>query len=367
MFGSMEKPIKQTGEIHKVIKYKSSPVAYGTGLVSLDIIVSSDPEVPCYNWAGGTCGNVLTILNYLGWKSYPIARLNGDAASIRVKADMERWGVDLNFAEQSPTTNTPIITQENITNKQGKPVHKFHWKNCPKCGAWLPNYKAVTLAATKMIKDEIASGTLFFFDRTSPGAIDLAKHFKSLGAIIFFEPSAKPDVKHLKQALELADIVKYSNEKFLSSLTDIKGFTSAFLEIQTLGNKGLRYRTHSSNNLNRKWKKMPAFQTSAFKDACGCGDWTSAGLISKLCNRKAINLMDTSEDIVIEAIRYGQALAAWNCGFEGARGGMYQVSESTFKKDIQQIIKIGIIRKKNRTKRLETEIINSEFCLCNNH
>lgn len=353
--------------MNKVIKYETPPTVYGTGLVSLDIVISADPEEPCYLWAGGTCGNVLTILSYLGWKSFPIARLNGDTASIRVRADIKRWDVDLKYAEQLPTTSTPIITQENSVDKQGQPVHKFHWKNCPKCGAWLPNYKAVTLSAAGGIKEKVSSGTLFFFDRTSPGAIDLAKHFKSLGAIIFFEPSAKPDLKQLKQALKLADIVKYSNEKFLSSLPDIKGFTSAFLEIQTLGSEGLRYRTHASNNLDRKWKILPAFQASVIKDACGCGDWTSAGLISKLCDRKAEDLNNISEETVISGLKYGQALAAWNCGFEGARGGMYRVSEDTFKKDIQQILKSGLLKKKNRKKILESEILDSESCLCCGH
>lgn len=351
----------------KVINYKSISSVYGTGLVSLDIIVSADPEVPCYNWAGGTCGNVLTILSYLGWKSFPIARLNGDAASIRVKADMKRWGVSLDFSEQAPTTNTPIITQENFINKKGEPSHKFHWKNCPKCGAWLPNYKAVTLSSTKLIKEKVTSGTLFFFDRVSPGAIDLATHFKKNGAIIFFEPSAKSELKQLRKALEIADIVKYSSTKVLSSLSDIKGYTSAFLEIQTLGSNGLRYRSHTSNNLSKRWKKLSAFHTSLFKDASGCGDWTSAGLISKLCNIGAEELKGVSEKAVIEALRYGQALATWNCGFEGARGGMYQVSKNTFKNDIQEILKSGLLNKNSRKRTLDSDILDSGACFCCGH
>jgi sugar/nucleoside kinase (ribokinase family) len=59
----------------------------------------------------GTCGNVLSILAYLGWDAFPIARLNSDSASQRVKADMKRWGVKLDFASCPPTTHTPIIIQ----------------------------------------------------------------------------------------------------------------------------------------------------------------------------------------------------------------------------------------------------------------
>ena len=342
---------------------KYPPSVYGTGLISLDIIVSTRPKEH-YHWSGGTCGNVLTILSYLGWESFPIARLNSDTASVHVKADMERWGVHLDYAEQSPTTSTPIIVQENLINRQGVPVHKFHWRYCPTCGARLPNHRAVTLSATERIKDDVSQATLFFFDRTSPGAIDLAKHFKRIGAIIFFEPSAKSDLKQLKQALMLADIVKYSDKRCLEPMSDIKGATSAFLEIHTLGSEGLRYRTHVSSKLSRSWKKLSTFQAREFKDSCGCGDWTSAGLISRLCNRKAARLRELSENSVINALNYGQALAVWNCDFEGARGGMYRVRKPTFEKHIQQILKTGILKRGNRTKTPESEIFGRENCCC---
>ena len=38
------------------------------------------------------------------------------------------------------------------------------------------------------------------------------------------------------------------------------------------------------------------------------------------------------------ALRYGQALAAWNCGFEGARGGMYPVSRQAFRSQITDLL-----------------------------
>jgi hypothetical protein len=38
------------------------------------------------------------------------------------------------------------------------------------------------------------------------------------------------------------------------------------------------------------------------------------------------------------AIDFSQALAAWNCGFLGARGGMYAVSKGEFQRTIRQIL-----------------------------
>ena len=51
------------------------PVCAGTGLVALDIVFNGDSTVPPRMWAGGSCGNVLTILSYLGWQAVPLARL----------------------------------------------------------------------------------------------------------------------------------------------------------------------------------------------------------------------------------------------------------------------------------------------------
>ena len=99
MFGFTEKPIIMTARnlrplINQLIMNKYPPSVYGTGLISLDIIVSMRPEEH-YHWSGGTCGNVLTILSYLGWESFPIARLNSDTASVHVKSRHGTLGCSL--------------------------------------------------------------------------------------------------------------------------------------------------------------------------------------------------------------------------------------------------------------------------------
>ena len=42
-----------------------------------------------------------------------------------------------------------------------------------------------------------------------------------------------------------------------------------------------------------------------------------------------------------QALHYGQALAAWNCGFEGARGGMYASTRNAFQKQIAKLLEGG--------------------------
>ena len=48
----------------------------GAGLVSLDILMRGYSDKQVSYKLGGTCGNVMAILSYMGWHTYPIARLD---------------------------------------------------------------------------------------------------------------------------------------------------------------------------------------------------------------------------------------------------------------------------------------------------
>jgi len=325
--------------MNTLLHYEKKPSVYGTGLFALDIVIGTETNKAAYQWAGGTCGNVLTILSFLGWSSFPLARLDNESSSNRVKEDMKNWGVRLDFAELQPSANVPIITQEITKDKNGHPKHRFHWKNCPKCGSYLPNFKSITLKQAEVVKERVHRGNVFFFDRTSPAAIDLARHFKELGCLIFFEPSGKGNPKHFQQAMKVADIIKYSDERFSSSVSEKENGVGPTLEIQTKGDDGLRYRRSSEN----EWINIPAFKAEELKDTCGCGDWTTAGIISKLGEIDNPDLESISDEVIKNALTFGQALGAWNCSFEGARGGMYQISADEFLKEVNQILEGGTL------------------------
>lgn len=347
----------------KLIKYSNKPHVYGTGLVALDIVIGSKPGEPAYQWAGGTCGNVLIILAYLGWDASPVARLNTESSSLHVKNDMQKWNLNLDFAEMSPTASVPIITQEISKDKAGNAIHKFHWRNCPKCGSWLPNYKPVTLKATEIVKEKADKCSVYFFDRTSPGALDLARHFKKEGAIIFFEPSAKSDIKHFEEAIKLADIVKYSEQRFSSINYEDREDQRPFLEIQTLGSNGLRYKAKRQ----KTWRSLPSFNVNNVVDTCGCGDWTTAGIIYQLCGSGLKNFLNHSIEVINDGLKYGQALGAWNCAFEGARGGMYRVTKNRFKKDINAILEDVTHSFTGKSKQISAEYASDGLCPACHH
>ena len=74
-------------------KHNANAVCIGTGLLALDVILNGSPTTPPKFNAGGSCGNVLTILSFLDWSIFPIARLADNKASIELLNDLNNWNV----------------------------------------------------------------------------------------------------------------------------------------------------------------------------------------------------------------------------------------------------------------------------------
>ena len=313
----------------------SQPKVFGSGLIALDLVVGPNPESPVRTWTGGTCGNVLSILAYLGWDAYPVTRMNQDVASNRVRADMRRWGVHEDWTNCAPTTHTPMIVQEIRQRGDGRRDHRFLW-SCPHCGKWLPSFKAITVDAVEGVKLALTDASVFFMDRLSRGILDLASKALDCGAIVVFEPSSKSNEKLMTEALSLSHIVKYADHR-LTHIPKVMGRgTMVLLEIKTLGYQGLKYRHRLGRGVS-PWMHLKAIPAPRLVDTCGAGDWCTAGLISRVAVDGHEGFLRTGARGVRSALRYGQALAAWNCGFEGARGGMYSTSRREFENQISNL------------------------------
>ena len=314
----------------------AQPKIFGTGLIALDLVIGLDPATPVRCRAGGTCGNVLSILAWLGWEAYPIARMNGDAATEHVRQDLARWGVHLDWTTCAPTTHTPIVVQEIRRRRDGRPEHRFSW-SCPRCGKWLPPFKAITVDAVERIKPALADASVFFLDRLSRASLTLAAEASAHGAVVMFEPASKTTDKLLAEALALAHVVKYANDRLAGIRGVMESGSAALLEVQTLGERGLKYRHRLGRGISN-WMYLKAVPAPRLADACGSGDWCTAGLIAKTAVGGLKGMRCTGARGVRAGLRYGQALAAWNCCFEGARGGMYAVTPRVFGRQIASLL-----------------------------
>jgi len=308
-------------------KARRSSLAVGAGFVALDVIRGHKGDKLA---AGGTCGNVMAILAWLGWHSVPIARLGEDTPARIVRADLESAGVDTSGVTANASTPTPIVIQWTVVNHAGKHSHRFT-TSCPACGQWLPRFRSFArVEATQAIQKINSSPTVFFFDRVCSGINALARWARDVGAIVMFEPSGHNNDMHFREAIELCHILKFSHER----LRHVRGFADnphPSIVIQTLGAEGLRIRWRG------KWTHFNSLAAPRFVDSAGAGDWCSAGLLHVVGQDGAKGLKALRKPKIENAIRIGQALSAINCGFEGARGAMSVLTRHSAAKILQKL------------------------------
>jgi len=337
---------------------KNKPVCLGSGLVALDVIYKDTKTKPNF-LAGGSCGNVLTILSFFGWDSYPIARLGSDNEGKRVIEDMKKWGVKIKFIEQDSRIHSPRIIERIFNDK--KPKHRFYLK-CEH-GNWLPDRKSFLLKSVETIQNNLPQSNVFYFDRASPSALEIAKIMKKQNTIIFFEPPKFLHDDLFFKCLQISDVVKHcynQSEDTQQSGIDIP------LEIQTKGEEGLRYKAKFLGH--KTWKEMVAYPVYNLVDEAGSGDWLTAGLIHVLCRHKSKQA--PSEKKLESALKFGQAMAAINCYYVGARGIMYNISKRQLFSLSDKIIngeEISKIIQKIHTRGINTKsklTTKCKVCIC---
>ena len=93
-------------------KRKIGPRVIGMGLVALDVVFGAeDGRLPeCF--AGGTCGNVLTVLSFLGWQSDPVSRLDQSQAAELLIQDLRKWNVSDQFISRDPTGRRQLSSRK---------------------------------------------------------------------------------------------------------------------------------------------------------------------------------------------------------------------------------------------------------------
>jgi fructokinase len=180
---------------------------------------------------------------------------------------------------------------------------------------------------------------VFFADRVSPGILALAEKCAKSGAIVVFEPSSVNDEALFERMLRIAHIVKYSNDR----LTDlpVAPRETTYLEVQTLGKGGLRYRAKVGELSAKGWTHCEPYDVRSPLDTAGAGDWCTGGILHVIGTTGLRGLQRLSANRLQDAMRFGQALASWNCGFEGARGGMYEQTQAQCRDSVKAILRAG--------------------------
>jgi fructokinase len=218
-----------------------------------------------------------------------------------------------------------MIIQRIGKTEAGEVFHRFWWAS---------PYRAVTSTVARNLAETTDAPSVFFMDRLSRGALLLAEAYARKGTLIVFEPSAREEPHLLREAIGLTHILKYSDElqEFVGDLR-----ATPLLEIKTLADQGLRYRSRIPKCRSDGWAFLPPYAVPRIKDVAGAGDWCTSGIIHKLGQQALRGLLRMGPRELHDALNVGQALAAWNCQFEGARGGMYSVTPSKLWRHLDSI------------------------------
>ncbi|MBD3267735.1 hypothetical protein GF373_13780 [bacterium] len=295
----------------------TQPVIAGTGILTLDAVpVMKEDNADTYRlYAGGSALNVSMILQTMGWTAFPVGKIGPDRAGEYFLNDIAPFDVNRESILQNPGDATPVYIQQ-----QDGEEHKFV-RECPFCGYEFVHYQPLTMDEAKTITNRLPGRIdVFYLERVSPGAFQLARDSKEKGAFVFFEPNRVDDESLFLDCLRLADVYKYSRER-LHETQAISDSISIPLEIESQGKQGLQFRVHHGQTRG-DWNYIPAPAVPKFTDAAGAGDWLSAGFLNYVC--KSEEPFPFGTPLVTEALSAGQSTAVMNCAFESARGFLYQ-------------------------------------------
>ncbi len=280
------------------------PSIISAGYMPLDVIMTEHGLVA--RRAGGTAANVAAILSFLGWQATLAGQAGDDVAGMTLTADLASAGVDVTHVHRVPGVATPRLIHS--VRRDG---HSFRW-SCPACGERLPRSRPLTLEGAQRLILSMPRTSVYFFDRANAGTLALAEHYAELGSVVVYEPSVPANAEMLRRAVRVANVIKHSDDRSVGGLEDLAITPqTGQVRIVTHGAHGLELRVGKGRP-----RRLAALPTHSV-DNGGAGDWTTAGLLAD-----AIGPGGLEQGRLVDALRFGQALAALSCTAPGARGLM---------------------------------------------
>lgn len=294
------------------------PRILGTGLVALDLIVQHRAgEQQLSASGGGTSANVTAILSRMGWNASWLGEIDHSRAGQVVRKDMHRAGVELHTVPGPKASPTAIFAHHIAHESDGSCRHWFS-DRCPHCDRKLPSYRRPSDSWLGAQVRHAQQADVFFVDRLSSAALDLAHAARRHGALVVYEPSTASDAPWMDEMIELADIVKFSSDR-CHALEGVTPTNREALWVETLGRDGLRW---SLGSLEAHREHVPAVVNSKAIDACGAGDWLTSALLFGLARSgKPPSRMVRNE--LTQVLTVASHVAAWSVGYLGARGALY--------------------------------------------
>lgn len=297
-----------------------------SGNFALDTIVTRDypngfiigkvnkfTETVVTECVGNTCGNVASILPYLGVQTFPVVHLDLSEQGLQIKSDLQRYGADVRFVENSEGGGTTLLR---CTHKRDKMTgeHATSFR-ATSPGSRFPKRRFIRVRdeAPAFIEALDFVPDVFFFDAAEAGLRYLAGELRKRGTLVYFEPESDADRKKFLKAVEVSDIVKFSHEK-VGDLSFAEHHPDK-LFIRTLGAEGLEF-----NLCRRGWVKVDSIPNDNVVDWKGAGDWTTSQFIACLCDRDILSISQMTVENVRECLQIACQTASRSVSYLSSKG-----------------------------------------------
>lgn len=300
----------------------------GSGIYNLDtIVVRGYPEWPrlrpftdnvVLEEVGGTCGNVMSILAWLGWDAKPLACLDDSPEGMKITEGLKRYGCDCRHVTNTPNGGTTLLRCTHKKDQDGK--HVMSVRAGSPGGSRFPKRRFLRARdeAPAFLEALDEAPAVFFFDDPAAGNRLIAKGLKERGALIYFEPSKIATNADL-EAVSISDIIKFSDE----NIHDVS-FADAYndkLFIQTMGADGVRFKLQ-----DQPWMTLNGIHAKSVVDTEGAGDWFTAALINELAETRIMSLEPHYLHRLVDVIRNAMGIAVRSIGHMGSLGLIHYAS-----------------------------------------
>ena len=303
------------------------PVIIGSGQYNYDIIKvreypdgfsigkrNSYTETILAEEVGGTCGNVMCMLAHMGWDARPQVKLIDSEEGHNLADSLKEFGCATGYISFSANGGfSGLMCTHRKNRNTGE--HELGLRGFGPNGS---RFRKITeLRARDEVPQFLDSITdypdVYFFDHNEAGPRLIANELRNRGTLIYYEAENNRDSNKFIKAVDVADIVKFSDEN-VPDIDFCKEFPDT-LFIQTQGAKGMRFSLKGG-----EWINVNPVPVENVVDWEGCGDTVSAVFLNELYKLGLPKVSELTDEQVLKALNVAAEKSALNTQYYGSKG-----------------------------------------------